>query len=96
MTYILLPIEREACLDDIIHDVDLLLAGDVHRDEAAKRASARRSGQRTRRQSARGGNAGAHLRPAQGIFGKVMLMLTRMRSPRVVSTYRWSVVTGVR
>ena len=30
------------------------------------------------------------------MFGKVMLTLMRIRSPRVVSTYRWSVVTGVK
>eukprot|EP00962_Isochrysis_galbana_P028318 scaffold8931_cov75-Isochrysis_galbana.AAC.2 len=38
----------------------------------------------------------AHLNPAQGRFGNVMLRLIRIRSPRVVSTYKWSVVVGVR
>eukprot|EP00962_Isochrysis_galbana_P029811 scaffold9598_cov86-Isochrysis_galbana.AAC.1 len=38
----------------------------------------------------------AHLNPAQGKFGNVMLRLIRIRSPRVVSTYKWSVVVGVR
>ena len=38
----------------------------------------------------------ADLIPAHGRFGKVTFRLTRIRSPRVVSTYRWSVVVGVR
>ena len=34
--------------------------------------------------------------PAHGMFGKVTLRLIFIRSPRVVSTYRWSTVVGVR
>ena len=34
--------------------------------------------------------------PAQGMFGKVMLRLIFILSPRLESTYRWSTVVGVR